>query len=260
MAIAQPYIAGESPVSAGTTPLPSAETSTALAQAQIRQGAAVGALGEQAASIGESFAAARRMTAMNDATTTVLKGMNELETKYSNDTDFKTAPSNFKSDADKLVGGALAGAQLPDQYKSELQARLTRLYIGSQSTVERSALAREQQANVANLNNQDIALQTRYLRAGSDGERTAVFNDHAASIADMVKAGWITADNGQQRLQQFRSQAQQAQAQQMIANDPAGAQTALADPARFTYLNPVTRQQLVNQADGARDVQGQLQI
>ena len=254
------YTAQIDPSAVGGAPLPSAEVSTAADRARIQQGAAIGGLGSEVLTVAGAFSHAQKISRMSDATTQALRGFNDLETRYTQDTDFATALPRFKDESNKLVGDILSKAGLPPQYAEQLKTRIARMQISSESAVQKAAWGREQSSNVANLGQQEIGFQQQFLKSGTDAERAAVYASQSQAVDDQVKAGWITAAAGQQTVQRFRANTEQAQASKMIADDPAAAQEAFKDAARFPNMSPTTRAALAAQADAARDQQASLQV
>lgn len=230
------------------------------AEAMQRQGAALEGFGSTLGQIGAKIEHAQTLTALNESTTKALSGFNALEQQYAHDPDYRTAQKRYDADAQALTGKIVAESGLDPVHSSELRTRVERLSIGSGAVVQRNAWNAEQAQNISNLGQAAVGFQSRYLAAASDVERAAVLEEHQRVVATTVAAGWIGADVGQREVQNFRANAQTAEAMRLIASDPKGAAAALGDSTRFSDIDPVRRASLQEQAKSAQDTNGLLHI
>lgn len=215
-------------------------------------GAAATGFGKAAITALAQWEYAQDTTTQLERTTEYLRGVNDLETKYSRDPDFRTASDRFKAEVSQLRQNAMRGGLSP-MVRARLGLTFERLDIGAESTVRTNALRREASANVANLATLQHGLQGRLQQAKTPAEREAIHKEYADAAANAVNAGWITAAGAQSSIAGFRRSSEYAAGMDGIASNPRAAVSALSDPKQFTWLDPVQRQTLLRQARAAND-------
>jgi soluble lytic murein transglycosylase-like protein len=255
----QPFQIGQFAAPPRVAPL-AAEGLAQTAQAAAKQGQAVGEIGGALVDFAAKVEDAQQKAQAIEINTKALVAFNGLEEKFKTDPDYATQPKRYEEESRKIVGSLLDGAGLDPAHRAFAENHLTQLSLSTGKTIQQRAFAGQQSQTVANLNQSDIGYQTRYLSASSDVERASVLKQQQDGWASAVAAGWINAEQGQRAVESFRRQAQDGELLRAIEANPRAAQEALADPARFSYLDPNMRAARQMQAQNALDTRGQLEI
>lgn len=216
-------------------------------------GAAIAGAGGAAIEFAATLDQAQRATRRARATSSYLESLQALEDRYARDPDYQTAAARFDAEANELTGRMIAEANLAEPDAAELQLSFDRMRISSRGGVKAKALAREASDNVAALDGMELSLSRLTAASGSATERAAYQNEFRASVDTAIANGWITAEAGENYLQRFLGNVDEADVLRMIRENPRAAATVLADPAAFGALGPVQRERYRNNAESEAD-------
>jgi len=241
----------------GLTPLPPAQAPTQGFQAMQ-------AFASEGDRLAYRLAMARDYTVVTQAETKLLQAHSALETQYTADPDFKTAPTRFAADQTQAAASIIGEAtpELDPAAQARLQKYATTLNISATNAVKNAALARESETNIANWETQAPLLAQNYLRAGSPAERAAIAAQGTQTIDGLASAGWIHPDVAEKEKQTFTQGLQEAFVAKTLQADPAGAKSMLDDPdnSEVGAIPVVRRIALQNGAAAAVDETGQLKL
>ena len=201
--------------------------------------------------ITSSFATARKASR---ARAHYLKGLDDLQTKWTESPDFKNAPGEFASAETQLRQEALDMVSDPRE-REALGFDFERQSIAARGAVHGSARSNEASTAVANLDVADQSYFRRYGAAGSDAERQAIMGDRDKAIDGLANTGLLTPVQAQQRKLTFRATTEQGAVLELIRTDPTRAKSLLADPANFDAIDPFDRQRYLSSADAALEEQ-----
>lgn len=230
----------------GTQPIPQiGESAVGAAAAQLGQ-----VMSNTALVLEQSQQATRATVEMNE----YLRQIDELETRYARDTDYQNAPKKFEAEATKLRETALANARLSPQKQEEFNLRLERLHNASSAKVKQAAFTRETDDNQARLSQGIFQLQTRYAKAGSEAERLSIETEAFAAIDQTANAGWISQRARETLRQNWNKERDQIAIMRGIRDNPEATALALKDGKNFPDLDPLLREQYINQAQNSADV------
>lgn len=183
-----------------------------------------------------------------------LKGLDDLQTKWSESPDFKNAPGEFASAETQLRQEALDMVSDPRE-REALGFDFERQSIAARGAVHGAARSNEASTAVANLDVADQSYFRRYGAAGSDAERQAIMADRDKAIDGLAGTGLLTPLQAQQRKLTFRATTEQGAVLELIRTDPTKAKSLLSDPANFGALDPFDRQRYLSSADAALEEQ-----
>ncbi|WP_026783153.1 transglycosylase SLT domain-containing protein [Pleomorphomonas koreensis] len=183
-----------------------------------------------------------------------LKGLDELQTKWSESPDYKVAPTEFASAEARLRQEALDMVTDPRE-REALGFDFERQSIAARGAVHGAARSNEASTAVANLDVADQSYFKRYGSAASDAERQAIMADRDKAIDGLANTGLITPVQAQQRKLTFRATTEQGAVLELIRTDPAKAKALLSDPANFGTIDPFDRQRYLASADAAVEEQ-----
>lgn len=190
------------------------------------------------------------------ALTEYLTELDKLEADHSRDPDFQNAPKKFQAASDELRQRLLANAQLGQAQQAELDLRMTSLQKTSHGKVRSASLTRESDANVANLTTRLFTYQSRFARAGSDVERTAIEAEAFADIDRQVQGLWVSQRGAEALKQNWLKEKDQLTLARGIRQDPLRFRALLDDPNFLPNLDPLARENAINQAQAAADQRG----
>jgi soluble lytic murein transglycosylase-like protein len=251
MAVAPVYISRVSSQGIGQQELTQASMGEITGQATARLGQAIGGLGNTVNQVGEQIQRVNRATTIADRQTRFITETDQLEQEFRNDPDPATAPQRFSERVTKLQGQALDGLGQEDQ--AELRLRLQRQGLAAIGGVRQGALAKQADSYTASLDAQYATLTRRYAEAGTDAERTAITAQLDETLNSGIARGMTTAKGAEAYRQSLQKTGDSAVILRQIGQNPAAAQAMLADPAKFTGLDPVQREQLTAQAKAAAE-------
>jgi soluble lytic murein transglycosylase-like protein len=230
------------------------------AMAEGQQAQALTQLGGAVVDVAARLRDSQQKARLVDAQSRALVAFNELDERYKHDTGYGDAQKRYEADAQKTIGGILKEASLDADHAAFLNHNLTSLSLQTGKGVSQRAWAGQQAQTLASLDQSSVAMQTRYLAAGSPVERATVLKQFDEQIATAEAGGWIDAARGVNLKQAFRKQAEDGELLRLINGNPAAARAALADPNNFASLEPNLRAARQMQADNMIDTQGQLEI
>lgn len=183
-----------------------------------------------------------------------LKGIDELQTKWTESADYKNAPTEFATAEAQLRQDALGMVTDPHE-REQLAFDFERQSIAARGAVHGAARGNEASTAVANLDVADQSYFSRYGAAKSDAERQAIMADRDKAIDGLANTGLITPVQAQQRKVTFRATTEQGAVLELIRTDPKKAKSLLSDPASFPTVDPASRQRYLDSADAA--IEGQ---
>lgn len=222
-------------------------------------GRAMSAFGAELTSVALKLKQGEQHTLMSQAMEGFLTQRADLQQKYTDDRDFTTAEARFKDDIAAAQRGALERISDP-QLRAQASLAMTRDAISSGARVHAAQVARQADINIAGNEALGQASLTEAATAASPAERGAAIDRYIGDLERLQAAGWIDAVTAVKRMQAFRGQLDGADAMTLIQRDPVAARSALADPNRFTSLDPVRRASLVQAAEQRADSNQQAQI
>ncbi len=183
-----------------------------------------------------------------------LKGLDELQTRWSESPDYKSAPEAFASAEAQLRQEALDMVSDPRE-REALGFDFERQSIAARGAVHGAARSNEASTAVANLDVADQSYFRRYGAAASDAERQAILADRDKAIDGLATTGLITPVQAQQRKLTFQATTEQGAVLELIRTDPTRAKSLLSDPANFGAIDPFDRQRYLSSADAALEEQ-----
>lgn len=214
--------------------------------------AAAQRLAQATEAFGQQLAEGQRHLDVAKTTTSYQTGLEQLDAKFAQDADFRTAPQRFAEEETRLREEHLGRISDP-RSRAELETRFTARGLSYLSGIRTKSLAREADEFVGTIETQQAQAFTALGKAGSDVEKQAIVRDFQSQLDTGARAGWITPAAAAKRLQEFTATTQSADLMQVIRDRPDEAQRLLQDPARFTALTPTTRQAYLTQAQAAND-------
>lgn len=215
-------------------------------------GGALAKVGEALTGFAVKLQEARDQTEVATATTDYLVGLHEAERSGVTSEKYKDAPGEFRARADALLAEATGRISNPVR-RAQLAARLTSHGLTALGRVEKAALARETDANVAALDQQELTAWREATSAASDTEREAAGARYRSAVAAAAAHGWISQQAAVARTLRLETNLQRADLMRRMREDPEAARALLDDPANFPALDPVTRESFRNHAANASD-------
>ena len=215
--------------------------------------------GQAGADLASKMMAARAQSEVAEATTRFIVGQDEIEQKYSEDRDYKTAPARFEADMLELKRDTLGSITDPAR-RQRAELEFTRAEIGSKRRVRERALIQEADVNVANLDAQELPNLRAAAQAVSPAERRAAIERQVAANGQAAEAGYISEVVRQQRDRRFLAALDASDVSTLIQTNPQRAAALLDDPKNYPNLPEAQRLQFRNAARSQTDVDGQLRI
>jgi hypothetical protein len=234
--------------------MPDVTPADALGRGLASFGQAVAGFGEAVGVVADYNKQLRDGSESIGARSKYLQGLDELQTKWSESPDYKSAPGEFQTAEEKLRQDSLALVSDPRE-REQLAFDFQRQSLAARGAVHGAARSNEASAAVAKLDAADQSYFKRVLGAGSDTERQAIMADRDKAIDGMANNGLITPVQAQQRKLTFRATTEQGAVMEMIRTDPQKAKSLLSDPANFGSLDPADRQRYLAGADAAVEEQ-----
>jgi hypothetical protein len=215
-------------------------------------GRVVSALANVADEVTQRFVQARRVQDVTKAQTELLREFTDLERRFGEDTDWRTAPQRFEAEAKAIQ------ERFRQQYGGDgetwrvVGADAERQAIRTGVMVQRLARGRQVEEGRATLTTSiDEAAR---VAAVDPTRRDEMFAKAEGSIEAARLAGFIGADDAVKMQTRFRGSVEQAQALRLITTNPGEAVRRLADPAQFENLDPVQRERLLSTATTRQDM------
>lgn len=203
--------------------------------------------------------AANKATDRSAARTDYVKGMAELETKFTADPDYRNAPGKFAEEQAALES-SLLGKFIDPSERAQLELDFARHGITVQNRVGRAALRREVDDNKTMYDARAQSYFDDAANAESPAHRATAVAGFERDTNEMVGAGWFPPAYGAERKQQFVSDVDTSDAKGAIAADAGAAVVGLHDPATYPGLTADARATLLDQAQAEErrqaDVQG----
>jgi len=206
-----------------------------------------------ATSFADQMAHAVRTTAMAETKTKFLDGMEALKTQFDADPDWQNAQKTYREGVEKLKSDTYAGFGMQD--RAELELSLRRTEHSYNSDVQSRVTRKTADAATAALNKESAAYLNQAWKAKTTTEREGVFADFDRAVDNNIRAGSITAEDGQSRKQTFRKQTDMADVIHGVSVRPRETLSALENPEMFKSLTPVERENYSNQARAAAEAQ-----
>ena len=243
---------GNTPSPVQPAPIPSFEGASAGYDAMTKAGEAV-------TDLSVKMQAARAQTEASDATTRYIVGQDEIEQRYRNDRDFRTAPDRFEADLRQLRLDTLGTIRDP-ALRQRAELEFTRAGITSTRRVRERAFLQEADANVANLDAQELPNLRSAADAVSPAERQAAIERQFAANRQAAEVGYITQVAREQRDRRFLAALDASDVTKLITTNPRRAGELLDDPKNFPNLSEGQRLQFRQAARSQTDIDGQLRI
>lgn len=232
-------------------PLPT-PVSVAPVAADTGTATALQGLGKEMVDVGAKINNAQDETRAAVARTDYMTKVDELRQKYSQDSDYQNAETNFTKDASDAQRTALEDISDPKR-RAETALHMQVQLLSGKNAVRTAAMGQESDTNNADL----ITRLSNYSRdaatAPTPAARLTTMQTADADIDKMVSAGWITQVAGVQKKAQLRETVDDTDARKLIEADPQRALQALDDPNQFAALSPARRQTLVEHTRNAVD-------
>lgn len=217
--------------------------------AQIqRAGMAVADAGFDAAA---RFKEAQRAQMLIGAQAQMTRDLADVDNEFQADTDWQTMPARYQERTRGLLDKYRENLASDPTVFSMLSRDFQRSTLRGSVEINKLARTRQVESGKADL---ETSLETYSQLAAktSDPLATAEIEGRArSSIAGMVSAGLIGADDGQKRERQFYDRVAQTRAIALIRDNPDEAFRRLSDPADggFDRMDPKTREGLLTQAN-----------
>lgn len=237
----------------GRQALPQGGDGALTAAATAKLGQAVEGFGDTLAKVSAAQLGINRETNKAKRETDFLLGVDGLNQKYQNDPDPSSAPQRYQEEVTKLRQTAIDG--FDPQTRAEFDLHLQRKSITAVSNQRYDALKRQSDQYTGNLDAQYQLYTNRYAAAKTDEERKAVAGELEQSLQSGVASGMMTHRGAEGYRQALAKTGDEALALRAIGQNPAAAQAAFADSTKFTGLDPVRRQQLMDHAKAAAEEQ-----
>lgn len=249
----------------GPAPVPRAQTSvvsidgTAPGRAQYAAAAEIANAGEALTRIDAEITRARRATELADAFTGAAGELGTAELEFANDQDFKTVRQRFDERA-KAIETKYSTGITDNLVRQTFLNKYRERTLGRQLEVAKKAVAQERDHNTAQLDAQEGAVAQAAASARNPLERDTALDQYRLTVEGARMAGWITDVDAGKRLRGLQGRIDQAVAlRDMQANPGATADRLATDPAYLANMDPVRREQLIDQsyrraeADRARE-------
>lgn len=219
-----------------------------VAQSRDETGAAMQELGQTMGQISAQIQEARRAADLSDRLGRATSELVELELKYENDPDFKTAHQRFQTDADGLRAKYLEGVN-DGAVQQAFGKRFGELALAKSINVRKAAFVKEKDYNVASLDTGIDVYAKAAAGAKTPIERDMVLNQGRLAIAGAQQGGWINAVDAGKRERQFLSKTEEAEILRDMQINPSLTADRLAlDPKYAANIDPVQRERWVDQS------------
>jgi hypothetical protein len=209
---------------------------------------ASGQISDQLAEWNHRYAEARRQSDAANLLADTTAQLGDMEFRWSKVADNQAAIAGFNDEATKLRTATLNRIQDPtvaalfsDQFDKEMVSRseaTRKAAFGIESADQRGALD-------LRLSNYEKQISS----ASSQPLKDQLMARAQADILSSTSAGWLRADEGAQKLLDFKSNLSIADADRDITTNPELAQQKLLDPKNYPDLGPVKRAQLSDRAN-----------
>lgn len=218
------------------------------------------------AEIAENMIRARRGSDLSNVTTRAAKALNDLEfdinqpsqlERPQGDTsefdpteivqDMRTRPQRFAE------GAAAIRKQISDEIddpivRQNFQTDFDKRVLSKGTTIRNQALQREIQASIARLDQDLVDLAQSASTAANEVDRAQLVTQGRIAIETASQSLLINPIDAGKRERAFLSQISEAEARRLLTEDPDAAVTALSGSDRFSDLDPVARQRLLDTA------------
>lgn len=215
-------------------------------------------LGSAIAGHGLRLEQADQARALNDARLAMTEGLGKLNRELSEDTDFATMNDRYKERLDALHKGIFVESMNPN-VRQAAELEFARARVGAEATV----LGRKRELEGSHVR----ATLSATLRstanaipvAGSAQEAEMHYSRATSAIAEMVDAGFISAEEGERYRQSLDGDVSTALVLDAINTDPGAAASALEEPAAYG-LDETDRQRFLATARRAADARDRAQV
>lgn len=234
--------APESPELAQASPQAFAHTGATLAQG-------AGQLSDQMAEFNQRYTEARRLSNAADSMVSLNSALTSAAEQRSLIPDHRQAVASFNADADALQKQQIDPISDPFT-KTLVQQEFDRARALHEANVGSASLHLEVGKDVGTLDQQlTQVLPHQYAQATSDAQRQQIIDLARSSIDARIKGGYITGDQGTERLTAFLKRADYADAYRDIDADPAAALEKLENPANYPNMDELSRARMISHAE-----------
>ena len=239
-----PFAAGD--IRAQASPGAMAQPGQALAQAG---GEVAGAANQ----FGERYAQAIRQKQASDLSFDAIGQLQDASFKWSKTPDMAQARDGYNADAQKIRETVLARTSDPE-VQTLVSQLINRHSLSLGLDTQREAFRQESSAHRANLDQQTDQISGQLPQASPETQASLV-DAGLAAIKGAGAAGWMTAEQAEQRAEAFRDKAYggilahdlQANPQKAIADFNAGRYDDKLSPAQRAHFEPA-----IGRAQGAQ--------
>lgn len=188
------------------------------------------------------------------ASAAATRELDEYRVELDKDPDYATKADRFKKKAEEVKGkfagrfGATGQARFDASYET--------LASGMELSVRHGARKDERQQGLVTLDTTNDDLVGKAANARNILERDGYLGQINDNLTTALENKTLTAAEHGQRKRAVLSKFEEVTAQQQIRTAPAAALKELADPAKFTYLDPIRREALKGQAQGRLETLG----
>lgn len=135
----------------------------------------------------------------------------------------------------------------------DFQEAYDKVTVSREPSVLESSWKKEKDARIAHLDYSTEEYAKDVANTPPGPEREAILDVAEQNIIHYVYGGFVSREEGQKRLRQLHSRADEIEARQDIMADPETAFINLIDPQQYSSLEPLTRQQLTEAAQRAME-------
>jgi len=232
--------------------VPTFESGAAVGAAAVKMGDALGELSAR-------LRVARSQTEYNLQTSAYLTAQDELERRFTENADYKTAPQDFERERGELARNLLSEISDPVA-RSRAQLEWQRSGLSAAKRVRATAFGQEAGLNIAAVDEQEAFNVRSAVSAASLAEKQAAIDAQISANTGLAAAGYITPVDLVKRNKRLSTTLETAEAMEIMRNDPARAGKLLDDPNAFVNIAPLQREQLRGQAKAQSDAQSQLRV
>jgi len=234
-------------LSLGERPVPRPDLSIAQVPANPVP-SALGGIGEAISQIETHLTEARRATDLTNALGAAAEQLGQKELDYKRDSDFRTIPTRFKTDAQD-IGKSLSDSISDPTLKRVFQNEYSKLAMGKQLSLMQHSANMEADFNKGKLDEGLQVVAQAAARATTDFERANNANTAMTMIQSMEDGRWITKVEGQHYRKKFLQNVEISAVENDMERDPVTTYQRLTkDDAYAQNIDPLVRSRLTNYA------------
>ena len=186
---------------------------------------AVRELGDTAATLYEGDQTAKVGRAVSAATLE----LQDLQTRLAQDQNYETHAEVFEKSRDAIL--KRHGEGFNPRFQGEFRDRVTPLAGRIAIDVRTSVRAKQIDTAIANIDQNELDLGRLAAEAPDPAQRAGYRGEYAIQVRDLVRAGYLSAQDATNRLQRFEKTVATADSETAIQTDPLGALREMRDPA-----------------------------